>query len=398
MGWFRDLFTKKNKSGDGGNGVIWLRIFLMLILPLAIMITLADGLFLPKVKDAFLKPKTTPPVMVSLVTVHSGSRNVNVTYTGTVQPESKALIASKILAQVQSVNFTVGQTVNSGDLLVALDGKDLAAEASQAQAQVAAAQAQVSQAQVTENEDHADYDRDKVLYASGAITEYDYQHASDKVDLDAAALAAAQSQLASAQANLAYADTEEGYTDIYAPFTGVITEKDVNVGNMATAGQQLCVEEAGPYRLEVPLPETYNNVAPIGGHVAVTIPAISANVTGVVNEVVPTVSPTSMTYLVKISLPANLPVKSGMYGNADFSTGSTNDIFIPASAVVEWGDVKGVFVDANGQAEFTYVTTGNEVNGQEQILSGLSAGEQVVVSDVGSLQNGQRVEGTLANG
>jgi RND family efflux transporter MFP subunit len=326
--------------------------------------------------------------------VQDSQDSVPVTYTGTVIPAQRASISSKVMAQVDEVNFQAGSRVHQGELLIGLKANDLQAQAAQAEAQVSSARAGLNQARVAYQEARTDFDRYRSLYLSGAISQYDYQHARDKTAEEKAAVSQAEADLATDRADYAYADAMVGYTGIYAPFSGIIVKKEVNVGDMAVQGEELCVEESGPYRLEVPVPESYESRITAGSSVLVDIPAGDAQFSGVVTRVVPAVSPGSMTYQVKILLPDSLPVKSGMYGSATFTAGTARDIFIPDTAVIKWGDFDGVFVDDHGVATLNYVTMGQTVGDRVQVLSGLSA-NQKVVTDPYNLEDGEKIVGGI---
>ena len=112
-----------------------------------------------------------------------------------------------------------------------------------------------------------------------------------------------------------------------------------------------------------------------------------------VDEIVPAIDSNSMTYLVKILLPASLNVKSGMYGDAAFALGINKETTIPSTAVVRWGDVTGVYVIRNNVAKLSFVTLGEEKGSKVQVLSGLNTGDVIVASDTAHVQDGDRVKG-----
>jgi len=379
---------------NNGSARTIIRLFVILIIPLAVMIALADGILIPKIKQGYIKGTASAAVPVKLFLVKENPYSLPVTYTGSVSPSQLAHLSAKVTAQVTEVNFQEGGMVQKGDLLIRLDASDLEAQASEADAEVSSAKAVLEQDEIAYQQAETDFARDQSLYADGAITQYDYQHAKDLVAQRNLAVSQARAELSSDEANAAYAKAMVGYTSIYAPFSGVITKKEVNVGDMATPGTELCVEESGPYRLDVPIPESYQEHIGIGSTATVDIPAIGAHFEGTVGELVPAVNPNSMTYMVKILLPGNVHVTSGMYGNATFTVGEAKDIFVPQSAVIRWGDFNGVMVDNNGVATLNYVTLGKTIGDKVQILSGISANEKIVVDPV-NIDDGQKIEGEL---
>jgi len=111
-----------------------------------------------------------------------------------------------------------------------------------------------------------------------------------------------------------------------------------------------------------------------------------------VSEIVPAVDAASRAYTVKIDLPAQLSVRSGMFGRAWFPMGSRKVLTVPATAVVQRGQLQSVFVIDDGVARNRLITTGRrDANGLE-VLSGLSEGEKVVSPIPAALADGVRVE------
>jgi RND family efflux transporter MFP subunit len=152
------------------------------------------------------------------------------------------------------------------------------------------------------------------------------------------------------------------------------------------------VEETARYRLEASLPEQYLPTAKVGDTVAVSTE--HGQFEGRVAEVVPAADVASHTFLVKIDLPPNCSCRSGEYGQASFPIGEAKGLVVPSSAVVEHGELQGIFVvTPEGRVEYRLVKTGKTLGNQVEILSGLAAGEKVAVSQIDRLRDGARVEG-----
>lgn len=407
----------------GMKGVV--RIVVFFVLPVFLLILWTTGVLLPKIKPG-RTPVPGPLVTgVQLLRVQNQTGALHISATGTVRPLVSALIASKIMARVTAVNFHEGSQVAAGADLCLLDDRDLSAQTAQAAAGVQSALADeqaraqgIKQAEAGLEKAQADFqlaetnfNRYKFLYAQGAASQADYDQAQNQyqqaksalddaratLDSAVAQVKVAGAQVVQSQANLQYAQAVNSYSRISAPFSGVIVKKMVDVGNMVTPGQPIAEEEQGPYRLEVPVPESYYHRIRKGDRVTVDIPALNRKVEATVDEIVPAVDAGSMTYLVKILLPADLNVKSGMYGNADFTLGSKQEVTIPSSAVVKWGDFTGVYVIRDGRARLTFVTLGEEHDNQVQVISGLNPGDVIVADGTDRVHDGDRVKGGLIN-
>jgi RND family efflux transporter MFP subunit len=152
------------------------------------------------------------------------------------------------------------------------------------------------------------------------------------------------------------------------------------------------VEDTARYRLEASLPEEYlPNAKPGDG---VTVSTGHGKFEGRVTEVVPVADATSHTFLVKIDLPPDCQCRSGEYGQASFPIGESKQLAVPSSAVVDHGELQGIFVvTPDGRVEYRLVKTGKSFGNRVEILSGLAAGEKIAISQTDRLRDGARVEG-----
>jgi hypothetical protein len=119
----------------------------------------------------------------------------------------------------------------------------------------------------------------------------------------------------------------------------------------------------------------------------------SANLTGIVAEIVPAADPSSHSFLVKIDLPSSAQMRAGMYGTAMFANGTKQAILIPRSAVVARGSLSCAYVlDSQGIAQLRYLTLGATQGDLVEVLSGVSAGEKLVDTPSDRDIAGKRIE------
>jgi hypothetical protein len=126
--------------------------------------------------------------------------------------------------------------------------------------------------------------------------------------------------------------------------------------------------------------------------VSVTLDGIDRSIDARVSEIVPAVDAASRAYIVKIDLPAEPGMRSGIFGRARFQLGSRGVLAIPAGAVTERGQLQSVLVAENGVARTRLITLGDKAKEQVEVLSGLSAGEKVIVPVPQGLMDGAHVE------
>jgi RND family efflux transporter MFP subunit len=327
--------------------------------------------------------------------------------TGTVRARTAAVLSSKLMAYVRQVAVQVGDRVQEGQLLVTLDAQDLdtkvrGAEAAEAEVMSAIPEADSGVAGAKANLDLAQstFQRMQELASKKSISSQEFDEASARLKSAQAAYEMARakrgqldSKRASVQQEIRGATIMRDYTRISAPFSGVVTAKSVEPGNLAAPGAPLLtVEREGAYRLEASVDESRLPFVKAGQAVDVALESLDRRFTAHVSEIVPSVDAASRTYIVKIDLPAMPNLRSGMFGRAMFPLGTRKVATIPPPALVEHGQLQSVFVIEDGCARTRLITTGERRQSAVEVLSGLSEGEKLVSPVPAGLTDGARVE------
>ncbi len=168
-----------------------------------------------------------------------------------------------------------------------------------------------------------------------------------------------------------------GYAEIPAPFAGVVTEKRVEPGNLATPGAPLAtIEREGAYRLEASVEESRLRDIRAGQAVSVTLDALDRTLEARVSEIVPAVDAASRSYIVKIDLPSLPGLRSGMFGRAAFDVGKRSVLAVPAAAIRR---ARATAFGVGGRGRYRARPAGHAgrvASGSREVLSGLSAGEK----------------------
>jgi RND family efflux transporter MFP subunit len=327
--------------------------------------------------------------------------------TGTVRAATTAVIASKILGHVEHVYVQAGDRVQAGQTLAILDARDLDAAVKRAEAgrvelssaipeadnAVAAAKANLDLARAT-------FGRIEDLAAKKSVSNQEFDEASARLKSAEAAHEMARarrrqldSRAAQAEQEVRSAGIARDFARITAPFAGVVISKSAEPGTLATPGAPLLtLERAGGYRLEAALDESRLPHVLRGQSVAVSLDAIGARLTARVTEIVPLVDAASRSYIVKLDLPAAAGLRSGMFGRAAFPGASEKRLMMPAAALIERGQLQSVLVIEEGVGFARLVTTGRREQDRIEVLTGLRAGERVVLAPPPSLHDGDRVE------
>lgn len=284
---------------------------------------------------------------------------------GTVRPRTRARLEAKISGRILRLPVEVGDTVEAGDTVVELDAEEIRARLDQARARL----------------DQAARDRRRMenLLKRQAVTRRQYDQAEAAYRVALAAVEEAQTMLQ--------------YTAIRAPFSGVITAKLADVGDLALPGKPLLVlDDPRALQVEVFVPESLIDRVALGDPLMVRVPGRKGEITGRVSEVAPAADPATRTFRVKIDLPEDAGIRLGQFVRVAIPAGEVHSVRVPLPAVVRRGQLDLVFVVADGTAVMRLVKTGKRVGETIEVLAGLDGGETVVVDGAASLVDGQPVE------
>lgn len=345
------------------------------------------------------------PIPVTVTTVTTADVADTFEAGGVVQARTTATLMARILAPVREVRAVPGDRVRAGQVLIVLDGRDLAAHARSARALalsanqgIAAADSEKLAADAALTLARATHARIAGLHAKRSATAQELDDAIGALraaEARAAAAAARAQAVASgvegARAASDAAETIETFSRIAAPFDGVVTEKMVEAGNMAAPGTPLMrVEDTRGFRLDVRVDESRIGQISPGATVPVALEsgtdAAPRMVNGTVTEVGRSVDADARAFLVKISLPDDTALRSGMFGRAHFKARPRRALTVPGGALVQRGQMTSVFVVEKEIARVRLVN----VSGTE-VLAGLSEGEVVIVGAPPAMTDGRRV-------
>jgi RND family efflux transporter MFP subunit len=184
-----------------------------------------------------------------------------------------------------------------------------------------------------------------------------------------------------AEAAVSEASTAVGFTKIRAPFDGLIVAKLAVAGAMAAPGVPLLiVEDPSHFRLEATVDESQIGTVRLGETVPVVLDSLgNQTIAGKVVQIVPMADPASRTFTVKIELPMNPQIRSGLFGRARFARGEREAILVPQTALLHRGQLDAVYVVGKDEiASLRYVTLGKPSANDVEVLSGLENGERIV--------------------
>lgn len=342
--------------------------------------------------------------------------------TGTVKAKTTTQVAANLMGRIVSLPVIEGSTVSRGQVVVEIDNRENRAQLQKARAGLnearaalleidktaIAAGAAVKTAEAGKVLAEQTFARFKELYERKSVSGQEFDEAQSKLKMAASALDQAKAnvqailskkeqinaRIAQAEAEIVNLKVYESYSLITSPVSGIIVKKYAETGAIASPGMPLlAIEDDSHYRLEVAVEESRSRLARIGNRVNVKIDALGeGEFFGLVSEISPSADAASRSYTVKIDLPANPLLKTGLYGLARFPVEGKPAIMVPQTAIVQRGQLSGVYVVLpGGITQFRLVTAGKTGDGLVEVLSGLSEGDEFVSADTHRVNDGVKV-------
>lgn len=356
-------------------------------------------------------------VRVGVTKVVKKSLGRQISLSSELVPFQEIDVYAKESGYVKKLFVDYGTHVKAGQVMAILEIPELQAQLDEDQAEIKNASNQVVRAehelgryQAQYKALHLEYTRLNGVFQSqpGIVAQQEVDDAQGKdlaaasqVDAGQAALDSAQSQLSGARAKLARDQSLFDYTKIAAPFSGVVTQRYANLGTLAQAGTTsssampiVKLSEDDLFRLVIPVPESYVRFIRVGDPVDVLVPSLSRTFPGKVARFSADVSQDTRTMHTEVDVKNKGSVLvPGIYAQANLTLEQREDVpTIPLQALNHEGEKTTVFVvNGNGQIEDRTITLGIQNATDAEVASGLAAGDEVVVSDRGSLKPGERV-------
>ena len=357
---------------QGLAGVLWSAGAAIVFAALVVVLMLwLSGRFSPKVSMAAQQADASRPIGAggTIAPVRILHLPATESAVGTIEALHESTVASRILARVVEINLTAGQVVKQGDVLIRLDDTDLRAKVQEEQAAVDAARAM---------RDNAGTDEQRYLEAlhSNAVSQLQY-------DLVAATLRSQEANLAQASHAVAEAQAVLEYATIRSPMDGIVVDKRVDVGDTVAPGQPL-LTVYDPHRMQLVanVRESLARRLAVGQPIDVRLDVLDKTCTGQVSEIVPDAQSASRTFRVKVTGAFPPGLYTGMFGRIFIPLDAQDAMVIPLAAIRHVGQLELVDVAQGQTSQRRAVRTGQTIGQDREVLSGLKAGESVIVPAV----------------
>ncbi len=314
---------------------------------------------------------------------------------GTVSAKTVSTISSKLMGTVIEVFVREGDLVKKGDRLAIIDDRQAAAMLRQAKAALAEARRAETAAGAGAELAIATYTRYQNLMKDESASPQEFDEIKSRYQQAQAGLAAAKQRVKQAEAALASAVVNSKDTVLQAPYDGIIRAKMVDVGDLATPGKAMfSIENTDSYVVDLVLPEQYIHTVGLNQEVTVTVSALNNKTfTGSIQEIFPAADAKSRSFLIKVKLPVDPRLRSGMFARVSIPVGESGLLLIPLTAVIHSGQLTGIYiVDDTQTAKFRLLRTGRTFGESIEVLSGLKQGDRYVPAPPPNLINGMKVE------
>ena len=336
----------------------WGSMFLIMALAAVLPSCDKEGLYSEK------SVQTLPTVKVSTTRVVKSIAGNQVEVVGTIQAVERAEIAAKMTGNIISLPVDLGSKVQQGELLVELSAGEVSAQVQQAKAQL--------------DQARRNLDREENLLKKNAATQQTVKSLRDSTRIAEAAYKETLTML--------------NYSRITAPFSGIITRKLANVGDLATPGKPLLyMEQENNLQVLTDIPEAMILHIQKNDRLSVYVPSVELTIEGVVAEVSPIADPSSRSAPIKLRITPDPRLRSGQFARVTLAMEKAETLTVPATAVQYIGQMESVFVVHDDKAHLRLVRTGVANDGHIEILSGLVENETIVTKGNQILLDGQPV-------
>jgi len=352
---------------------------------------------------------------VTVVGVERSAANGTLVLPGNIEAVTEAPVLARASGYIKKRYVDIGDRVKTGQLLAEIEAPELGQQVNQAKAALDQSRAALEQANANLNQGQAQAqlakvtaDRWKNLQSKGVVSRqendtYQSQWTAAQASVSALekAVTAAQSNIGAAQANLSRLTELQDYTSVRAPFAGVITVRNVDVGALVSEANTLLFRIAQTDRLRtyVNVPQSDADSVHVGQIAHLAIQDLAEHqFSGTVTRTANSLDPASRTLLTEVQVANSggllLP---GMYAQVDLTTPRRNPpLLIPGDTLVvrSTGPQVGV-VGADHIVHFQRLQLGRDYGDKIEVLSGLEAGQQVVVNPGDTVQEGAKVNPVL---
>ncbi|ENZ32280.1 efflux transporter, RND family, MFP subunit [Clostridium butyricum 60E.3] len=346
------------------------------------------------------------------------------TYKSTLEAYEQGIISSKISAKVTKVVVENGQYVNEGDTIAVLDDQDIQNSIKTATAQLEVNEKQVNSAEqqlnstqtsleklkINLDDAQRNYDREKALFDAGAVSQSeldasekalntskaDYNSGQANIEISKASIESAKASVEAQKVNIEKLQNDLNNVVIKAPISGVISEKNVNVGQIINQGAVLAkINDISYVFATIQVPQEKINDIEVGKPAEVTLEDNNTVHNGTLDSIDLSGDSTLRVFNCKIKMEnSKKELLPGEYAKVNFSNTENNNkvITIPVSSLAGSEGDYYVFINDNGVASKVAVDIGDADENNVEITSGVKEGDEIICTNMSSLKDGCKID------
>jgi RND family efflux transporter MFP subunit len=283
-----------------------------------------------------------------------------------LEARQTTIISARILARINQISPRAGDLVKKGDILIQLEQNDLQSRMLQAKQNINGIQARQSEAK-------RNLARTIELFKNKSVSEFD-------LDKSRTIYQTINAELISAKQALSQAETTLSYATLIAPIDGRMVDRFAEPGDTAQPGiKLLSLYNPLSLRVEAQVREQLALTLINGQKIEIELPSVNKIIMGEIEEIVPAANTGSRSFLIKVRIAYSGNLLPGMYARMLIPAGTETKLMLPKENVAQVGQLDFVWINVNGEIQRRFVRLGKEENGMVAIISGLVAGDEVVM-------------------
>ncbi len=361
----------------------------------------------------FVKGILTPAVQIEVATVtqiYPSQTFTLLNASGYVVAQRKAAVASKVTGLLVSLSVEEGSRVRAGQVIARLENDDVVATRDQAEANLNASRYNLDQAKAELNDATLSFNRNKELLAQRFVSQAEYDASEARYKKAIAVVSAVEAAIKSSAAALKGANVALEYTLIRAPFDAVVLTKNADIGDIVTPlgaaanakAAVVTIADMNSLQVEVDVSESNLQIVKIGQPCDIQLDALpESRFRGEVHMIVPTADRTKATVMVKIRfidkdtriLP-EMSAKVAFLSREIKSDEQKPRTALNPAAVITHNDKKFVFLIKENRVVKTPITVGAKLGDMVEVLSGVKAGDRVVLKPLNKIKDRSRIKVT----
>ena len=336
---------------------------------------------------------------VQVMPVRSSGDKMSVEWPGTTEAFEAANIFARASGYIDKRNVDIGDHVKAGQLLAQVTAPELDHQIAQAEATLAQMQAAFRQAQANKDLAQVTWGRDSKLVQEGWVTKQ--QGDTDRLTLQAqeGALDVAQANIKAEQAQLSVLRQQKAYQSVVAPFDGVITQRNIDIGSLvqadATSGTfMFTIMHSDVIRIQLYVPQDEAFGLSPGVAAVVRVPEIPGrSFPGTVTRIATALQPGTRTLLTEIDVPnSDQALTPGIYCTVELQIPrKTPSLIVPSEAIIFNREGLSVAVIENGVAHIRKITEVRDLGTVVEVSEGVKDGDQVILNPPVDLTDGHKV-------